>query len=56
MKQVICKDIPNCFEAHCMCHGNHTISHSSNGVILRAILLPIEGGPTKQFDAHEKLS
>ena len=21
-----------------------------------AILLPIEGGPTKQFDAHEKLS
>ena len=38
------------------CHGNHTISHSSNGVIFRAILLPIEGGPTKQFDAHEKLS
>ena len=34
----------------------HTILHSSNGVILRAILLPIEGGPTKQIDAHEKLS
>ena len=32
------------------------MSHSSNGGIFRAILLPIEGGPTKQFDAHEKLS
>ena len=38
------------------CHGNHAISHSSNGVIFRAKLLPNEGGPTKQFDAHEKLS
>ena len=46
------------------CHGNHAlshssngaISHSSNGVIFRTIRLSIEGGPTKQFDAHGKLS
>ena len=39
------------------CHGNHAISHiSPNGVILGAILSSIEGGPTKQFDAHEELS
>ena len=38
------------------CNGNHAYSHSSKGVIFRAILLSIEGGPTKQFDAHEKLS
>ena len=38
------------------CNGNHAFSHSSNGVIFKAILLPIEGGPTKQLDAHEKLS
>ena len=24
--------------------------------MFRAILLPIEGGPTKQFDAHENLT
>ena len=38
------------------CNGNHAFSHSSNGFIFSAILLPIEGGSTKQFDAHEKLS
>ena len=27
------------------CHENHAFSHSSNGVIFRAILLPIAGGP-----------
>ena len=52
----MCRDIPNCLKRIDCCHGNHEISHSSNGVIFRAILLPIEGGPTKQFDAREKLS
>ena len=52
----ICRDITNCFKRIVFCHENHAISYSSNWVIFRAILLPIAGGPTKQFDAHEKLS
>ena len=34
-----------------------TLFHiAQKGVVFMAILLPIAGGPTKQFDAHEKLS
>ena len=31
------------------CNGNHAFSHISNGVIFRAMLLPIEGGPIKKL-------
>ena len=57
-KMSFCWDISN-LKGHSQLfwsHGNHAISHSSNGIIFRAILLPIAGGPTKLFDAHEKLS
>ena len=46
---------PTVLKRSIRCHGNHAISHSPNGVILGAILSSIEGVPTKQFDAHEKL-
>ena len=53
---VICRIYPTVLKRIIGCHGNHAISYSSNRVIFRAILLPIEGGPTKQFDAHKKMS